>query len=447
MKKLTYLLSIILFTIIAQACPGIGPDPDPCPPDCPVDTISYSLKINWTTYFEDDTSYIHVLNNPVYYDNKVIVSGWSGKDNNYYLYIFNEGDGTRIFKSTLGSSSTGELGIVDKYLLIPTFGDLKIFNLETLNLYTILEGKYDNYISTFGNSAYVLQYFGSVPSLDSCSIVKIDPENLNQETILTITEEEYGGYCVINPLTLEISNAGDTIIYGSIESNYNLLFSYNMSADSFAFKELIFDTGNDVFYKHPQVDKENIYITAGKSARAYSKYTRNEVWRTPLEGNGGYRPCQPILVNGRLYLEEVNNHFYCLEAENGSIVGEINKELLQLEYLGKEVLSRISNKETSLKYLVKDEMLRIKDAKSEIGDIWDKFYLAGSVEAYTKNLREAKKLKEMFDTIQIMKMNYSEKEEEIVNYNHLSIDTLVKKTWLNHLRRCSFETQYDYLQS
>ena len=63
MKKLTYLLSIILFTIIAQACPGIGPDPDPCPPDCPVDTISYSLKINWTTYFEDDTSYIHVLNN------------------------------------------------------------------------------------------------------------------------------------------------------------------------------------------------------------------------------------------------------------------------------------------------------------------------------------------------------------------------------------------------
>lgn len=305
---------IYIITIISFFACYNNIEPLPCPPICNEDNISYPLEINWKAYFHKDSTTVFGHSDPIIYQDKIITTAINYTiDGFYYLYLFDINTGEKIKDIKLGRNSPKNLTIIDNYLIITTFDGLRVYDILTYQLVKFVDEIFSFDFSVYDNSVFVRADFEDIPYSDSSSIFKLHIPSLELEKIFTIKKEEYSGFCSLNPVSLETNTMGDTMIYGTMETSPFLLYCYNMSVDTFVWQTSV--VGYDKFYSKPLLDDNNVYITQDFGAEAYDKQTGKRVWRKELEGHGGYRPCQPLLIDEKLFIKETNDHLYCLNTD------------------------------------------------------------------------------------------------------------------------------------
>ena len=325
-NNMTVILKLLLFfsiLISSLACCKSVPETQ-CPPDCPPeDTVRYPLDKVWESYHFDDTIPVLSRGEVKSYDNLILFNGYT-LDDIQHIFVFDKNTGKRIKVFDLGYNTVRQMGIVDKYLIVPSLDDLKIFDLDALTLVKTFDGKYLEDLTIFGSSIYVPIYYGDIPYSDSSSIIKIYIPSFKTEKVLSVTAKEYGTFGALNSVSLDINNRGDTMMYGGLEGDPKLLYSYNISADSFAWK--IPERGGDFFYYQPLFDDKYIYITNKRGAEAHDKFTGELIWRTDLPGDCGLRSSDPIFVDGKLYIKECGYHLFCLDAKDVSLIWHNKKD-------------------------------------------------------------------------------------------------------------------------
>ena len=315
----------ILFSLSLMYC-GDKNIPTPCPPNCPVqDTIPYPLEMVWQCFHTPDSALRGSLGFIVPYQDKYIIyTGFEyGGDKLSYIFIVDRNTGKRVKTFRGGKNLITTLHVADRFLIVPSWDGANIYDLEKLKLVKTLRGYYHSTnLTQFGDVVYLKRDYGNVTFSDSSSIIKLHIPSLRTEKVLTITKEEYGGYTHINNISHDIRPNGDTVFYGAMATEPKKFFCYNQTRKSFEWQTAASDP-NDFYLWHPLFDEEQVYVTSSFGVEAYNKFTGERTWRKEFLGdgsNGIFRPSEPLLLDGRLYVKQDNEPLYCFRAKDGLIL-------------------------------------------------------------------------------------------------------------------------------
>ena len=322
MIRLFVLVLILVNSLFGCKMP-MPPD-DPCPPDCPEDTIKYPLDVVWETYFYKDSSDILSCSLPASYKDNIIFAGVNFTGDDYYhSWMFNKTTGKLIAKFDYGLNPPENLVVMNDWLIASALDGIYIYDLNTFERILHLDETFERRFDTLGNDIYFVQFYGEVPFVDSSSVIRMTIPTLEIKKIFTITKKKYGGYSSLNPPTVEALE-GDTIIYCQADTDFPYpLFAYSVNKKDFVWVNRDIMSAGDAYFNGPLYDDKHIYTVHNHIARAYDKFTGKSVWQTPLEGF--YRPVKPLLLDGNLYMKANNYHLYCLNAKSGVILWHNNR--------------------------------------------------------------------------------------------------------------------------
>jgi len=320
MYRLFFLAIILVNSLFGCVTPMI-PDDNPCPPDCPEDTVKYTMDIVWETYFYKDSSTVLSSGSlPISYkDNIIFVGANITGDDYYHAYMFNKTSGKLIAKFDYGLNPPEDLVIMNDWLIASALDGIYVYDLNTFELIKHIDETFESRYDTLGNYIYFTQLYGIVPFQDSSSVIRLTIPSLKIKKILTITKKEYGGFSLLNPPSVEAIN-GDTVIYCRADTDFPYpLFAYSVNKKDFIWMNRDIVSAGDAYFNGPLYDDKNIYIVHDHKAIAYDKFTGKSVWQTQKLA-GFFRPVKPLLLDGKLYLKAGNYHLYCLDAKSGSII-------------------------------------------------------------------------------------------------------------------------------